>query len=69
MSTEDERRAQEIRDIEGRVTRLVGTATAAQWMDRPIEPLQGRTPSEAIAAGDYLAVSRLVGGLDEMPVA
>lgn len=69
MSVPDGVTAREARDIEGRVARLIGAAKAARWMQRPVELLQGRTPQEAIAASDYVAVSRLVGGLEEMPVA
>ena len=38
------------------------------WLIKPIERLDDRRPVDAIRAGDYRSVSRLVATLEGMPV-
>ena len=59
----------ELTSIVERLTQIIDPDYVPIWLSKPIPRLDDRRPVDAIAAGDYREVSKLVGSLEEMPVA
>lgn len=54
--------------VEGLVT-VMDAEYVPVWLIKPVERLDGRRPVDAIRDGDFRTVSRLVAGLEGMPIA
>lgn len=61
-------RALELTSIVERLAQVMHADYIPIWLIKPIERLDDRRPVEAIRAGDYRSVSRLVAALEGMPV-
>lgn len=61
-------RALELVSIVERLAQVMDTAYIPVWLIKPIERLDDQRPVDAIRAGDYRTVSRLVASLEGTPV-
>lgn len=62
------RRALELTALVERLVTVMDPTYVPVWLIKPVERLDGRRPVDAIAEGDFRAVSRLVAALEGMPV-
>ncbi len=67
-SGEHAKRALELAALVERLAHVMETSYIAVWLIKPIERLDDRRPVDAIRAGDYRSVSRLVASLEGTPV-
>jgi uncharacterized protein (DUF2384 family) len=58
----------ELTSIVERLQQVINPDYVPIWLSKPIPRLDDRRPVDAIAAGGYRQVSKLVGSLEEMPV-
>ena len=61
-------RALELTSVVERLAQVMHADYIPIWLIKPIERLDDRRPVDAIRAGDYRSVSRLVATLEGMPV-
>ncbi|MDQ6848474.1 MAG: hypothetical protein M3070_00480 [Actinomycetota bacterium] len=61
-------RALELTSLVERLAQVMHADYIPIWLIKPIESLDDRRPVDAIRAGDYRSVSRLVATLEDMPV-
>lgn len=61
-------RALELTSLVERLAQVMQPTYIPIWLIKPIERLDDRRPVDAIRAGDYRSVSRLVASLEDMPV-
>lgn len=52
-----------------RLVQVMGASYIPTWLVKPVARLDDRRPVDAIRDGDYRDVSRLIAGLEDMPVA
>ena len=67
-SGEHAKRALELAALVERLAHVMDTRYIPVWLVKPIQRLDDRRPVDAIRAGDYQSVSRVVASLEGMPV-
>lgn len=68
-SGEHATRALQLTALVERLAQVMDTSYIPIWLVKPIARLDDRRPVDAIRAGDYRSVSKLVAALEDMPVA